>query len=69
MSQCEGTTLKGDRCKREARPGSRWCSIHEDQAPESARRREPMEWDTDTILKTAVGVALVGAILFFRLRR
>lgn len=69
MAQCKGTTLKGDRCKREARPGSAYCSIHEDQRSAGEARREPMEWDTDTILKTAVGLALVGAIVLFRLKR
>lgn len=68
MAQCRGETLKGDRCKREVRPGSSYCSIHEDQAPAS-RSREPIQWDGDTLLKTAVGFALLGAIVLFRLKR
>ena len=69
MTQCRGTTLKGDRCKREARPGSSFCSIHEDQAPASDRARGPSEWDTDAVLKTALGFALLGAIVLFRIKR
>ena len=58
MAQCQGTTRKGERCKREAAEGSAYCSIHTDQDA----AREP-------VVKTAIGFALVGAILFFRLRR
>jgi hypothetical protein len=29
MARCEGTTQSGDRCKREARPDSRFCHLHE----------------------------------------
>ena len=68
MAQCKGETLKGDRCKREARPGSGFCSIHEDQAP-AGGSREPLEWDADALLKTAVGFAILGAIVLFRIKR
>jgi hypothetical protein len=29
MARCRGTTQSGDRCKREARPDSPFCHIHE----------------------------------------
>lgn len=68
MAQCQGKTRKGERCKREARPDSAFCSIHQDQ-----EIRPPVddatEWDTDAIMKAALGFALVGVILLFRLRR
>ena len=69
MAQCQGTTRKGERCKRDAAEGSAFCSIHTGQetAPRSAPA--PQEWDRDAIIKTAIGFGLVGAILFFRLRR
>lgn len=69
MAQCKGTTRKGERCKREASDSSAFCSIHLDQ---EVRPRSPAgsdEWDRDALMKAAVGFALVGAILFFRLRR
>lgn len=68
MAQCSGMTKKGDRCKREAVLGSDFCSIHVDQ--EIRPRKEPtQEWDTDAIMKAAIGFAIVGAIFLFRFRR
>lgn len=67
MAQCQGKTRKGERCKREAQSDSPFCSIHQDQ--EIRTPREPTEWDTDAMVKTAIGFALVGVILLFRFRR
>lgn len=69
MTQCEGKTKKGERCKREAAEGSTFCSIHMDQ--EIRPRQEPtrVEWDTDAIMKAALGFALVGLILILRVRK
>lgn len=68
MSQCEGKTRKGERCKRDARQGSAFCSIHQDQ--EVRERTQPDgEWDRDAMMKAAIGFALVGAIFLFRFRR
>ena len=68
MAQCIGKTKKGERCKREAKEGSEYCSIHVDQ--EIRPRREPSgEWDTDAIMKAAIGFAIVGAIFLIRFRR
>lgn len=72
MVRCKGETLKGDRCRREAGPGSDYCSIHADQAPagDAGRGRgRGGAWDPETVVKTALGVALVGVIVLFRLRR
>ena len=69
MAQCQGRTRKGEQCKREAPEGSAYCNIHVDQAVRAPKAREAVEWDRDTITKAAVGFALIGAILFFRLRR
>jgi hypothetical protein len=68
MNQCQGTTKKGDRCKREAREGSEFCAIHMHQKvrPERARTEE---WDRDAVLKAAIGFGLVAAIFLFRFRR
>ena len=70
MAQCQGVTKKGERCKRDAPEGERFCAIHVDQ---EVRPREPvaadMEWDREAIMAAALGFALIGAILFFRIRR
>lgn len=29
MARCEGTTRGGDRCKRDARPDSKFCYVHD----------------------------------------
>lgn len=70
MTQCRGTTLKGERCRREAAEGSDYCSLHEGQNENaSASDDARAEWDVDAIVKTALGFALIGAIVFFRIRR
>ena len=68
MTQCEGTTKKGDRCKRDASSGSPFCSIHQDQEirPRTARTEV---WDTDSIVKAAIGFGLVAAIFLYRFKR
>lgn len=70
MAQCKGTTKKGDRCKREAGGDSAFCSIHQDQEirPRSSKVSSE-EWDTDAIVKAAIGLGLVAAIFLFRFRR
>jgi len=69
VAQCEGVTRKGERCKRDAQEGSAYCGIHQDQAVRAPRAKEAVEWDRDAVLAAAVGFALVGAIVFFRIRR
>ena len=69
MAQCKGITRKGDRCKRDAKPGSSFCAIHVDQEvrPPDTTAHE-MEWDSDALMKAALGFALVGVILLLRFR-
>jgi hypothetical protein len=69
VAQCQGRTRKGEQCKRDAGEGSEFCGIHQDQAVRAPAAREAVEWDKDSVMKAAVGFALIGAILFFRLRR
>lgn len=69
MAQCEGKTKKGERCKREAAEGSKFCSIHMDQEIRPPREPSTAEWDTDAIMKAALGFAVVGLILILRVRR
>lgn len=69
MAQCQGTTRKGEKCKREAQEGSAYCVIHQDQAVRAPRAREVVEWNRDMMMAAALGAALIGAILLFRIRR
>ena len=69
MAQCQGTTRKGDRCKRDARGGSGFCSIHVDQEVRARSTPESIEWDRDATIKAVIGCALIGAIIFFKFKR
>jgi hypothetical protein len=70
VTQCRGTTKKGDRCRRDARTGSDFCSIHQDQQVRQRRvQAEAQEWDKDAIVKAAIGFGLVAVIFLFRFRR
>lgn len=68
LAHCEGKTEKGDRCARNTRTGLSYCSIHVDQE-RWIRGPRVEEWDRDSIVKAAVGFALVGVIVLFRFRR
>ena len=69
MSQCRGTTKKGDRCKRDSPQGSEYCSIHQDQeVRERTRTSKVEEWDREAIMTAALGFAVIGAIFLFRFR-
>ena len=39
-AQCEGRTQKGERCKREADAGSKFCIGHKDQAKQGAAQKK-----------------------------
>jgi hypothetical protein len=80
MTQCAGTTLKGERCKREAREGSDYCSIHFERAtppnlePEPATASGPTasreaSHDRDWMTKAALALAALATIILFRVRR
>lgn len=69
MTQCRGTTKKGDRCKRDASEGSAFCAIHQDQEVRARKPPGEQEWDKDAIIKAAIGFGLVAAIFLFRFRR
>jgi hypothetical protein len=69
VTQCGGTTKKGDRCKRDAREGSPFCAIHQDQEVRERAQHATEEWDKDALIKAAIGFGLVAAIFLFRFRR
>ncbi len=69
MAQCKGTTKKGDRCKRDARDDSAFCSIHSDQEIRARSAPKDEDWDREAIMAAALGFALVGVLLIFRIRR
>ena len=68
MAQCRGKTKTGDRCKRDAREGASFCTIHQDQEIRPRPERSD-EWDKDAILKAAIGFAVVGVIFLWGFRR
>ena len=69
MAQCEGRTKKGEQCRRDARDGSSFCSIHQDQEVRARETPRGDEWDRDAIMAAALGFALVGVLLLFRVRK
>ena len=36
MARCDGTTRSGDQCKRDARPDSRFCHVHNPEKEQTA---------------------------------
>ena len=69
MTQCAGKTQKGERCKREAREGSAYCSIHLEQDAPAGPKSEKSWDDPDFVLKAALGLAAIAVIVLFRIRR
>jgi hypothetical protein len=69
MAQCQGTTRKGERCKRDAKEGEAYCAIHLDQAVRAPRAKELEVWDRDAIMAAALGFALLGIMALFKIRR
>ncbi len=69
MTQCAGTTQRGERCKREAREGSAYCSIHLEQESRPRGERARAEWTSDDLWKAAIGFGLIAAIVLLRIRR
>ena len=47
-AQCQGVTQKGERCKRDANEGSKYCIGHADQAKTEAGKTEAKEKDDGT---------------------
>jgi hypothetical protein len=72
VERCHGKTKSGDRCKRSARAGSRFCATHGGQAEEAlgrsdssgetSQQRDPL----NTLIGLAVLSAVVCAALTFR---
>ena len=69
MAQCQGTTKKGDQCKRDARGDSPFCTVHVDQEIRARATPKCEEWDREAVIAAAVGFGLVGLLLLFRIRR
>jgi hypothetical protein len=69
VAKCQGTTKKGDQCKREPQGDSAFCSIHQDQEIRERSAPTAQEWDREAIVAAALGFALVGVLVLFRIRR
>lgn len=64
MAQCKGTTKAGSRCKRQAREGSEFCSIHVSTEPRERPQGGKATWELNDTLKVMVGIALFGALAY-----
>ena len=67
MARCEGTTRDGDRCKREARPDSKFCYLHGDPEEEEAAVDEAEALEFEDFLPLIVaGAVTFGFLLVFK---
>jgi hypothetical protein len=71
MARCEGTTKSGDRCKLDARPGSRFCHLHqpEEEGAEGARGEgagKGADELGDLVPLLLAGAAALGVLLVLR---
>lgn len=66
MTQCEGTTQRGHRCKHDALPGERACKIHMgkiDRKPTKRTTRpahRPSRLEDEEFVKTLIGLLAIG---------
>jgi len=72
MARCEGKTRSGDRCKREAREGSKFCYLHGEpveetatESTESTESAEALEFE-DFLPLLLAGAATIGFMLVFK---
>ena len=64
MSQCQGKTKLGDRCKRSTREGSRFCATHTNQAQNPSEASSPAGASTERgVLEAVVAIAAAGLVL------
>ena len=70
MAQCEGTTKSGKRCRLDARPGSRFCHLHDKAEEETGTGEAEAAADeataTDLTELILTGIAAAGIFLIFR---
>lgn len=70
MSQCEGKTRDGDRCKRDARADSRFCYAHDPNRgqagpAESDAATEELEF-IDMVPLLMAGILAAGLVFFLK---
>jgi hypothetical protein len=63
MARCQGTTRAGDRCKREAQEGSRYCYTHEPKENEQKAAASEAEATADESLEMEEILPLVLGLL------
>lgn len=68
MARCEGTTRSGTRCRLDARPGSRFCHLHESQEePDRVEKENGEAWEKDELLPLLLaGAVAAGMLLILR---
>ena len=70
MSRCEGTTRNGERCKREASSGSRFCYAHDPNREQPSDVRadataEDREF-VDMVPLLLAGILAAGLVFFLK---
>ena len=71
MARCEGITQSGEQCKLEARPGSRFCHLHQEDDEESrsgeTQSQEAQELELEDFMPLLVaGAATLAFIVLFK---
>ena len=70
MARCEGTTRSGDQCKRDARPESRFCYVHNpEEAPEPNGENEAAAEEFELLDLAPIllaGALTVGMVLLLK---
>jgi len=70
MAQCEGTTRSGERCKLDARAGSRFCHLHgaksEEETPSAGEAAEEAVELGDLVPLLVAGAMAAGLLFFLR---
>jgi len=69
MARCEGTTRSGEQCKREARPGSRFCYVHDPEREQTNAQEEEVTEELrfeDFVPLILAGLMTAGMVLILK---
>ena len=70
MARCEGTTRTGDQCKRDARPDSRFCYVHDPEKGQTAGGQNDAAAEDLELLDLApillAGILAAGLVFLLR---
>ena len=69
MTQCRGTTKKGERCRREANAASEFCASHQSEESTQGNPFDEMESRLSDTAKAVLGLAFGAVILLYAMTR